>query len=94
VGARGGGRHLGRGTASHSGITDRWLDLGRQAGVERELSKLFLRGELLIALGLRPGPQFKEVLSASSAAQDDGLIHDTATATAWAAEYVSAGGVA
>jgi tRNA nucleotidyltransferase (CCA-adding enzyme) len=86
--------HLGRGTALHSGITDRWLVLGRQAGVERELPKLFLRGEMLIALGLRPGPQFKEIISASGAAQDDGLIHDAGSAAAWAAEYVSAGGLA
>ena len=82
--------HLGRGPASHAGITDRWLDLGREAGVQHQAPKPFLKGEMLMALGLKPGPRFKEIIAASNEAQDDGVIHDSESAATWAAGYVEA----
>jgi len=81
--------HLGRGTASHAGVTDTWLQLGREAGVEHEVIKPHLKGEMLMALGLTPGPQFAEIIDASREAQDNGLIHDADSAAKWAAHYVS-----
>ena len=44
---------------------------------------------MLMALGLRPGPQFAQIISASRDAQDDGVIHNHDTAVAWAAQYVA-----
>jgi poly(A) polymerase len=38
--------------------------------------KLLLKGEDLIALGYRPGPQFKEILAAVEDAQLEGSLHD------------------
>ena len=81
--------HQGRGAASHAGITDRWLDLGREAGVELGAPKPLLKGEMLIALGLKAGPVFKTIILASNDAQDAGLIHDPESAIEWATRYIT-----
>lgn len=80
--------HLGRGTASKAGITDRWMHLAHEHAVERQPAGPFLRGEMLTALGLRPGPQFRSIIDASMAAQDEGTIHDAASAVEWAAQHL------
>ena len=81
--------HLGRGAASKAGITDRWLQLGREAGVHNEVPKPWLKGEMLIALGLQPGPLFAQIINASRTAQDEGLVHDPESAIAWVSTYLS-----
>ena len=81
--------HLGRGSASHAGITDRWLQLGEAADVAGGVVKPHLKGEMLMVLGLVPGPQFAQIINASRDAQDDGVIHNHDTAVAWAAQYVA-----
>lgn len=57
--------------------------------MELEAPKPILKGEMLIALGLKPGPVFTTIIAASDDAQDDGLIHNPDSAIGWATKYVT-----
>jgi poly(A) polymerase len=48
-----------------------------------------LTGDDLIRLGLRPGPQFKEILETAEDAQLDGKIATHEEALRWAAAYLA-----
>ena len=80
--------HLGRGTASKAGISDRWMQLARESSVERTVPPPILRGEMLMSLGLRPGKEFGRIIGASKAAQDDGVIFDDESAVQWARAFL------
>lgn len=50
---------------------------------QRPGAKRLVDGRLLISLGHKPGPRFKEILEAARTAQDDGVFTDEAAAKAW-----------
>ena len=80
-----GADHAGRGAGSGPNPTTSWLELAQAAGVDRHPTRLLLRGEDLMALGHPPGPQYRPVMAAALAAQDDGAFTDHAGAVAWLA---------
>lgn len=74
----------GRGTASgYDGHAHRWVAMADQLGVAQEPAKRLLTGDVLIAAGMRPGPQFREILDRSIEAQDAGEFTDADGARAW-----------
>ncbi|MEJ7648183.1 MAG: hypothetical protein WKF57_03885 [Nakamurella sp.] len=76
--------HAGRGTGSGPSPADAWLRVAEQLGEEPEKPKPgLLTGRHLIAAGMKPGPQFKEILAAALSAQDDGEFEDANGALAW-----------
>ncbi|WP_203230606.1 CCA tRNA nucleotidyltransferase [Agromyces humi] len=81
--------HAGRGTASGSSPADAWLALVDQLGPAAAPPRL-VRGEHLIARGLRPGPAFKDILAASLDAQDSDVFDDEAGAVRWLDGYLAA----
>jgi tRNA nucleotidyltransferase (CCA-adding enzyme) len=70
----------GRGAGSIEPATQRWMRLADELVVTAAPEKLILRGEHLIAAGMRPGPAFAPNLKESVAAQDDGAFTDEAGA--------------
>ena len=72
----------GRGTASRPGTGWNWVDRAQVIGSERP-RKALLRGEHLMAAGLKPGPGFGPHIKASIEAQDNGEFDDEAGAVAW-----------
>ena len=52
-----------------------------------------VRGDDLIAIGMKPGPQFGEILEAVETRQLEGMLKDREEALAWVkAEYLKEGG--
>lgn len=81
----------GRGIGSRPDGTDRWMELAAELGTEREPVKAILRGEHLMAAGMRPGPAFAPIMRDAQAAQDDGEFTDEAGAVAWLERRLAAG---
>lgn len=50
---------------------------------QRPGAKPLVDGRVLISLGHKPGPRFKEILEAARDAQDEGVFTDAAAAKAW-----------
>jgi tRNA nucleotidyltransferase (CCA-adding enzyme) len=73
----------GRGAGSVEPGTERWMRLAEDLGTLQTPSSSILRGEHLIAAGLKPGPTFSPIMAASIAAQDDGEFDDAAGAIRW-----------
>jgi tRNA nucleotidyltransferase (CCA-adding enzyme) len=89
-----GADHAGRGSGSGPNPTTSWLTVAEAAGVDRRPSKLLLRGDDVIALGHAPGPQYRPVMEAALAAQDEGLFTDHAGAVVWLARIAADGRLA
>jgi poly(A) polymerase len=69
--------------------------LGELRGAEDEEAKLpapFITGHDLIGAGMRPGPEFKEVLQATHDAQLEGRVHNPAEALNFARELAKSRG--
>lgn len=75
-----GADHAGRGVGSGPNPTTSWLTVAEAAGVDRRPSKLLLGCDDLFALGHAPGPQYRPVMEAALAAQDEGSFTDHAGA--------------
>lgn len=74
----------GRGSASlYDGHARQWVQMAENLGVDRAASKRLLTGEVLIAAGMKPGPDFRRILDASIEAQDAGEFIDVDGASAW-----------
>jgi len=86
--------HAGRGAGSGPDPTTSWLAVAETAGVDRRPTRLLLRGDDLIALGHAPGPQYRPVMDAALAAQDDGEFTDHAGGVAWLARIAADGRLA
>ena len=86
-----GADHAGRGSGSGHNPTTSWLELAEASGVDRRPTRLLLRGEDLMALGYPPGPQYRPVMAAALAAQDDGAFTDHAGAVGWLAGIAADG---
>ena len=71
----------GRGPSSKPSPSPVWLNVAATIGGTP--GRALLRGEHLIARGMTPGPQFREVLAAATAAQDDEQFIDEAGALEW-----------
>ena len=78
----------GRGVAKEASSADAWLEMSRSLKVEERPAKGLLTGDHLITLGLKPGPEFKVILAAALAAQDDGAFDDETGATEWVFDYL------
>lgn len=79
---------LGRGgDGKHSPAGD-WLKVARGLNSGMKVPSSFLTGEHLIDLGLKPGPQFKEILILARDAQDEGLFDNEISALKWAKENI------
>jgi tRNA nucleotidyltransferase (CCA-adding enzyme) len=70
----------GRGTGSTTPDTKAWTDLYVE---EKSSMKPLLRGEHLMAAGMKPSPEFAPIIAASLEAQDEGLFDDEAGAKEW-----------
>jgi tRNA nucleotidyltransferase (CCA-adding enzyme) len=81
----------GRGAGSKSSGTGPWLELAKEVGVGREPEPLLLKGEALMEMGHKPGPQFKLVMAAALEAQDADEFSDEAGAREWLAELTRSG---
>lgn len=79
----------GRGSASRSGETGPWLELAARLGTMSAPTPRLLRGEHLIAAGMRPGAAFGPILAASLEAQDAGLFDDEGGAVAWLSQHLT-----
>jgi tRNA nucleotidyltransferase (CCA-adding enzyme) len=86
-----GADHAGRGSGFGPNPTTSWLELAEASGVDSRPTRLLLRGEDLMALGHPPGPQYRPVMAAALAAQDDGTFDDHAGAVAWLTELAADG---
>ena len=73
----------GRGAGSTGPGTERWMRLAQDLGTTQAPSSGILRGEHLIAAGMKPGPAFRPIMDASITAQDDGEFEDEAGAIRW-----------
>jgi tRNA nucleotidyltransferase (CCA-adding enzyme) len=83
--------HAGRGIASHQSPAGPWEVMAHLVGTPQgRPRKGILTGHHLIALGLKPGPAFKEILSAALETQDDGVFDDEEGALAWLAGFLGA----
>lgn len=80
----------GRGSGSTESGTEVWLDLAANLGTLTEPAKGILRGDHLIAAGMKPGPEFKVILAEALAAQDDGAFEDLDGALMWFRERQAA----
>ncbi len=65
-----------------------WLELARFLGCDRGPVRPLLLGRDLQEAGLKPGPQFRQLLDASLEAQLDGFIATPEEAKAWLARHL------
>lgn len=65
-----------------------WVARAEEISSYRPVPRI-LRGEHLIALGMKPGPDFNPIMAAARDAQDDGKFSDEAGALAWLREHLS-----
>jgi len=72
----------GRGPASRAGTGWSWVERAEAIGSQRP-NKALLRGEHLMAEGMKPGPEFAPHIRASLEAQDNGEFADEVGAVAW-----------
>lgn len=79
----------GRGAGSVPGGVDRWVELAQQTGTQSAPVSPLLRGEHLIAEGMKPGPAFAPIMRGAMTAQDDGEFDDEPGAIAWLAARLS-----
>ncbi|KQS66003.1 CCA tRNA nucleotidyltransferase [Modestobacter sp. Leaf380] len=86
--------HAGRGPGSGPSPAASWAELAEATGVGREPTRPLLRGDDLMALGHAPGPQYRAVMAASVAAQDEGLFADHPGAVDWLAQVAADGRLA
>lgn len=63
-----------------------WLERAKAIGSERPQPGI-LRGEHLMAVGMKPGPAFRPIIDAAREAQDSGEFSDEAGALAWFAAH-------
>ena len=77
----------GRGAASKPSPATAWLEVADK--LEARPSPSILRGEHLMAAGLRPGPAFSPIMAAAISAQDDGLFDDEAGAVSWLGTFLN-----
>lgn len=63
-----------------------WLERAKTIGSERPKPGI-LRGEHLMAAGMKPGPEFRPIMDAAREAQDSGEFDDEAGAVAWFTAY-------
>jgi tRNA nucleotidyltransferase (CCA-adding enzyme) len=73
----------GRGSDSYKNPATKWLEVASSIGVEKKPVKGLLTGDHLIAAGMRPGPEFKEILADALVAQDNGEFVDEIGAVEW-----------
>lgn len=64
-----------------------WLERAKTIGSTRPLP-VHLRGEHLMAEGLKPGPSFRPIMDAAREAQDSGEFSDADGAVAWLRRYL------
>ena len=76
----------GRGTHVKDSPGEKWLGIAKNLNTGMKAPSSILRGEHLMALGLKPGPVFKEILAEARDAQDSGLFNDEYSAIKWASE--------
>lgn len=77
----------GRGPASRAGEGWKWVERANVIGSIRP-KKALLRGEHLMAVGMKPGAEFRPIIQASIEAQDNGEFDDEAGAVAWFQAFV------
>jgi tRNA nucleotidyltransferase (CCA-adding enzyme) len=70
----------GRSLGDSKGKTDEWLSVAESVGPEM---KPILRGNHLIDIGMKPGPEFSKIIKASLVAQDNGDFNDVDGALKW-----------
>ena len=75
----------GRGTGSRPSPADAWVSAATTLGEGVRPRAGLLTGDHLIAAGMSPGPQFRPLLAAALAAQDEGSFSDERGALAWLA---------
>jgi tRNA nucleotidyltransferase (CCA-adding enzyme) len=73
----------GRGAAATPSPADAWLEMSRGLHVSERPAPGLLTGRHLIAAGMKPGPEFKQILAAAVVAQDEGQFGDEAGAVQW-----------
>lgn len=82
--------HAGRGAASVDGYAEEWRVIAAAIPPPAPPSASGLvTGRDLIAAGMRPGPEFKDVLDAARQAETDGLFDNEVTARAWLVEHLT-----
>lgn len=65
-----------------------WVERSKEISAYRPIPGI-LRGEHLMAMGMKPGPSFRPIIDAAREAQDDGVFSDEAGAIAWLQEHLS-----
>jgi tRNA nucleotidyltransferase (CCA-adding enzyme) len=65
-----------------------WLEQARKMASERGKPKPIVGGDMLIRLGVKPGPEMGKIIAEAYEAQLDGKIHDDASAEAWCREHL------
>lgn len=80
-----GADHKGRGNPAAPNPADSWLEMAKGLSIEEKPRKGLLTGDHLIEAGLKPGPNFKEILAAALEAQDEGEFETDMGAVAWLA---------
>lgn len=78
----------GRGAGAKISPAAEWLDKYENGGGKPRTS--ILRGQHLMARGMKPGPDFKPIITAAVEAQDAGEFDDEAGALAWLDNHLSA----
>jgi tRNA nucleotidyltransferase (CCA-adding enzyme) len=81
--------HLGRGEAASLESVGPWIKIKDEVELTPERLKPILKGEMLIEMGMKPGPDFRTIINASIEAQDDGIIHDADSARQWLEEFLT-----
>ncbi|MDQ6966205.1 MAG: hypothetical protein Q9M23_04695 [Mariprofundaceae bacterium] len=66
-----------------------WLHEADRLSVQDSAPEPLCKGEMLIELGMQPGPAMGDALNAAYQAQLDGDFNDTATARLWLSQYTS-----
>ncbi len=77
--------NAGRGTGSRPSPADAWVSAAADLGEGVRPRAGLLTGDHLIAAGMSPGPQFRPLLAAALAAQEEGSFGDEQGALAWLA---------
>lgn len=75
------GDHGGRGAKNPNNPAQKWLD--RVANAPAIPKSLITGQDLIVELGMKPGPEFKSIIAAANGAQDAGDITDRETALNW-----------
>jgi len=65
-----------------------WLEMAQAMQHHQGKPEPIVTGRMLMALGVRPGPEMGKIIQAAFEAQLDGDIHDEASALAWCRTYL------